>query len=114
MSTNGSKAEMPTGPWADKDLAAEAGRRSGEVRRRRRDMTPEQRALDAIGAKLGRLSGELLDAALGEGDFVDLKPETRLTAILRALEWKLGKAPTAKPQVEEKNPAIPTSDSLFG
>lgn len=98
----------------DSESAAEAGRRSAEVRRRKAQMSPEERALDAIGQKLGRLTGELLEAALGEGDFAELKPETRLTAILRAMEWKLGKPPTAKREEAAKDePAPPTSETLF-
>lgn len=107
-----------TGPSEDTrftaESAAEAGRKSGEAKRRRKALTPEERALDAIGQKLGRLTEELLDAALGQGDFHDLKPETRVTALLRALEWRLGKAPTGpriQPQKEE--PAIPLADDLF-
>jgi len=100
------------GVW-DAESAAEAGRRSGEVRRRKSTMTPEERALESIGAKLGSLTKELLEAALGEGDFEDLKPETRLTAILRAMEWKLGKAPTAKRQETETPPEVPTAEGLF-
>jgi hypothetical protein len=77
-------------------------------------MDPEERALDVIGRRLGDLTDELMDAALGEGDFTDLKPETRLTAILRAMEWKLGKAPTAKLEPKKETPAeIPTGATLF-
>lgn len=100
-------------PW-DEESAAEAGRKSGEARRRKSSMTPEERALDAIGGKLGDLTTELLDAALGHGDFAELKPETRLTAILRAMEWKLGKPPTAhKPELPKEKIEIPTGEDLF-
>lgn len=134
MSTNG----KPTTAFTS-ETARAAGKASAEARRRKRDLSAEDRALDAIGRRLGDLTNELLDAALGEGDFAahwvvppgareadglgiesgkpfyvpGLKPETRLTAILRALEWKLGKAPTAKPKVEEDKPEVPTSESLF-
>jgi hypothetical protein len=101
------------GKW-DSEAAAEAGRRSGEVRRRKVKLTPEERALEAIGQKLGVLTKELLEAALGEGDFAELKAETRLTAILRAMEWKLGKAPTARREEAAKDEEPPpTGESLF-
>ncbi len=95
------------------ETARAAGKASAEARRRKRELSAEERALEAIGARLGPLTKELLDAAMGEGAFEGLKPETRLTAILRALEWKLGKAPTAKPRVEDEKPEVPSSDSLF-
>ncbi len=103
-------------PW-DEDTAAEAGRKSGEVRRRKASLTPEERALDAIGQKLGRLTNELIDAALGEGDFADLKLETRVSATRTLLEWKLGKAAAIrpKPSEEEEDPeAVSTPETLFG
>lgn len=118
--------------FSDPEAAAEAGRLSGAIRRRKASMTPEERALDAIGRKLGPLTKELLDAALGEGDFASrveeyeedgetkrvfipgLKPETRLSAILRAMEWKLGKAPTAKRSEPEAETETPTAETVFG
>jgi hypothetical protein len=99
----------------DPQTAREAQEASVRARLRRRDLTEEERALDAIGAKLGALTKELLKAAMGEEDFEDLKPETRLTAILRAMEWKLGKAPTAKlAPPEPDNTEVPqTGEDLF-
>lgn len=77
-------------------------------------MSPEERALEAIASRLDKLTSELLDAALGEGDFTELKPETRLTAVLRAMEWKLGKPATVKPTSgEDKTPEVPTAEGLF-
>lgn len=86
--------------------------------------------MEAITSKLGPLTKELLNAALGEGDFAPrwlespdgedrvfvqgLKPETRLTAILRALEWRLGKAPTRKVSEAEPDKELPTAEGLFG
>jgi hypothetical protein len=92
---------------------AEAGRRSGEMKRRQAPRTPEEKALDAIGQKLGRLTSALLDAALGEGDFEALDPKIRVTAVLRALEWRLGKPTVAKQQSPEEEP-IPIPADLFG
>ena len=98
----------------DKDAAAEAGKKSGEARRRKSQKSPEERARDAIGSRLGDLTNELLDAALGQGDFVELKPETRLHAIFRAMEWGMGKPPTApKPEPPKTEKVIPTGEDLF-
>jgi hypothetical protein len=103
----------PRTAW-DADGAAEAGRKSGEVRRRRAEMSPEDRALDAIGEKLGELTSELIDAALGRGDFADLKLETRVTALQRLMEWRLGRPASVKPKEETDSPAVPVSgDELF-
>lgn len=103
----------PRTAW-DSEAAAEAGRRSGEARRRRRDMSPEDRVRDSISGQSDALVAELIDAALGKGDFEDLKLETRVTAITRLLEWQLGRPAAVKPKEEQETPAAPASgDDLF-
>lgn len=94
--------------------AAEAGRKGAEVRARKRDLTPEERALDAIKGKLSSLTNELMNAALGQGDFVDLKPETRVAALKTLMEYGLGK-PTAQSKTEptDEGDTGPTPESLF-
>lgn len=105
--------QAPPTAW-DSESAAEAGRKSGEARRRKAEMSPEERALDAIGLKLYDLTHELIDAALGQGDFEALKLETRVTALQRLMEWRLGRPAAVKPK-EEESPAVPASgDDLFG
>lgn len=102
-------------PW-DAESAAEAGRKGAESRARARSMTPEERALDAIGRKLGDLTKELLQAALGEGPFEDLKLETRVAAIKTLMEWRLGKAGAVRPSQgdpEDEAGASVTPESLF-
>jgi len=102
----------PATAW-DAESAAEAGRRSGEVRRRKALMSPEDRAHDAIRGKMDKLVSELIHAALGEDDFEDLKLETRVTALQRLLEWELGRPAAVKPK-EEAAPEAPLSgDGLF-
>jgi hypothetical protein len=77
-------------------------------------MTPEERARDAIARKSDRLIGELIDAALGEGDFAELKLETRVTALQRLLEWQLGRPASTKPKEEPEGPAVPADgEALF-
>lgn len=106
---------MPNTPW-DTESAAEAGRKSGEARRRASSMTVQERAQDAIGRKLGALTQELLNAALGEGSFSELEPKTRLQAVLRALEYGLGKPGAASkvdPAKGSDEPSGPTPEDLF-
>jgi hypothetical protein len=76
-------------------------------------MTPEERAFDAIGSKLDSLTNELIDAALGRGDFEGLKLETRVTALQRLMEWRLGKPASIKPKEEPDQPEHPAGDELF-
>jgi hypothetical protein len=103
----------PPTAWTS-ETAAEAGRKSGEARRRKRLLSPEDRAFDAIGQKLGDLTKELIDAALGTGDFEDLKLETRVTALQRLMEWRLGRPAAVKPKEEPDSPAVPASgNDLF-
>lgn len=104
--------QAPPTAW-DSEAAAEAGRRSGEVRRRKATMTPEERAQEAITRKLDRLVNELIDAALGEGDFGNLKLDTRVTALTRLLEWKLGRPASVKPAKEDPPETPATGDDLF-
>jgi hypothetical protein len=103
--------EQAAKPFSDPDFAAEAGRKSAELRRLR-ETSPEDRAQAAIQRKLGRLTSELLDAALGEGDFVDLKATDRLKALQTALAYGLGRPGSAKPT--DTAPEAPTAAALFG
>ena len=94
--------------------ASEAGKASAAARKRQRELTPEERALDAIGKRLGTLTNELVQAALGEGDFTGLKLETRVTALTRLLEWKLGRPAAVKPKDDPEGPTVPSDgDALF-
>lgn len=94
--------------------AREAGLKSAETRRRQSAMSPEERALDAIRHRTPDLTRELLKAALGEGDFSDLKLDTRVAALKTLLEYGLGK-PTSgsKTADSDDEPSGPTPESLF-
>ena len=98
-------------PFSDPEFAREAGKKSAELRALR-ETSPEDRAQAAIQRKLGRLTSELLDAALGEGDFVALRATDRLKALQTALAYGLGRPGAAKPTdtVDE----TPTAAALFG
>lgn len=98
------------------ESAREAGRKSAAARKRRAAMTPEERARDSIARRSDDLVKELLEAALGEGDFAELKLETRVTALTRLLEWQLGRPAAVKPKEDPDSPEDPgpqTGDDLF-
>ena len=95
------------------ESAREAGLRSAEARKRRASLSVEERAFDAIGSKLSQLTNELINAALGKGDFEDLKLETRVTALTRLLEWRLGRPASVKPEKGEPEEETPSGDGLF-
>jgi hypothetical protein len=101
-------ARMPH-QWTSEE-AAEAARQSHEVRRRRAELTPRQRAEEAISRETGALVKELLDAARGRNDFEGLPADLRLRALLKALEYGLGKATTTA-RGEDEEPEPP---QLFG
>jgi hypothetical protein len=92
---------------------ADAARRSHEAQRRKRDLSPEERAAEAARTAAPELVKELLDAALGRGDFKTIKPEDRLKALTRALEYGIGRPGVARR--EDGTPTdIPSAADLFG
>jgi len=91
---------------------AEAAIRSHEVQARKRALSPEERAAEAARTAAPELIRELLDAALGKGDFTQLKGEERLKALTRALEYGIGR-PGVMRREDEVQP-IPTAADLFG
>ncbi len=93
--------------------AGEAGRRSVEVRRRKAQLSPEERASEAARKAAPQLIDELLAAAQGTGDFKDLKPDDRLRALFRALEYAVGR-PELRTRIAPDVQNIPTADELFG
>lgn len=76
------------------ELGRKGAERSAEVRRRRSQMSPAERALEAIRDKSGRLTDELLHLALGEEGFEDASTRERAQAIFRCMDYVVGK-PTA-------------------
>ena len=95
-------------PFQDPEKAREAGLKSAAAR----EKPAEERAHAQIQRRLTKLTAALLDAALGEGDFVDLKPTDRLKALSRALEYGLGRPGASKETTPE--PELPSSATLFG
>jgi hypothetical protein len=91
----------------------EAAERSHEVRRRKAELSPEERAAEAARTAAPELIKELLDAALGKGDFVGLKGEDRLKALTRALEYGIGRPGVMRREDGTPTP-IPSAADLFG
>lgn len=98
-------------PWSEEE-AKRAAARSAEVRAKRaearRDPPPARQTFEAA---TGALALELVDAALGQGSFADLAPDKRLAALIKALEFGIGRPQQAKD--EKARPEAPTPDTLF-
>ena len=96
-------------PEQAREYASKGGQASAERAERRRGMTPEQRVKEAFQASSEMLADELIDAALGRGDFEELDPKIRITAIVKAMEYGLGKPNTGQsisgPEPEKKQEA---------
>lgn len=102
-------------PWTPEEAAAYA-KKGGEARaaqaKLRREHTPEERAKAAISGKMEEVTKELLQAALGSGDFENLSAKDRLPAILRVLEYGLGK-PSAMAPRDDTDPDKPEAGIHF-
>ncbi len=100
-------------PWSAEEAKAmavkggkaRAAQRAAELEAQR-NADPEMEALEAeakFRAASSRLSQRLIDAAEGKGVFKALKAGEQLTAIMRALEYGVGK-PTALPKEKPRDP----------
>lgn len=102
-------------PWT-KDEAAAAAARSAEIRREEADRRRARLADPAPPARktfedaAGLLALELVDAATGQGSFKDLAPDKRLAAVIKCLEFGVGRPGQSKP---DKAADVPTPESLF-
>jgi hypothetical protein len=93
----------------DPDAAREAGLKSAEARRRRAEedaKDPEAAIRRLLGGHRTELAQNLLDAALGRGDWDKLPLDKRLTALTKAMEYAVGK-PTVKRDTPETEPPAP-------
>ena len=102
-------------PWTAEEAAAFA-KKGGDARaaqaKLRRDQSPEERAKAAISGSVENVAKELMQAALGVGDFIDLSAKDRLPAILRLLEYGLGK-PSAMAPRDDTDPDKPEAGIHF-
>ena len=88
------------------ESAAEAGRKSGNVRRRRRE--PDARARDALKAGVIGAAEAVIAASRASEGFEDIKPELRLKAAFVVLEYVLGKPKGFEEEIApEEIPADP-------
>lgn len=93
---------MPLTP----EEAREFGKKGAEVSkavRRLRSNDPEERAKELLLKKAPALARELLKVAL-DRDTYDIPDKLRVTAMLKALEWGIGRPIAAKPQQQEEQP----------
>lgn len=91
-------------PW-NPQSAREAGLKSAAKRAERK---PPQEIFQEAQSEL---ANELVKAAMGRGKFSDLAPGQRLNAIIKALEFGIGR-PAAQKAAEEKR-HVPTPESIF-
>jgi hypothetical protein len=105
---------MPKNPQWTSEQAREAAKLSHLARAANKEKDPATRATELVRAATPALMGELLKAARGEEEFEGLTPAARLSAIIKALEYGVGR-PTAAPKGEDQDiPANITPESLFG
>jgi hypothetical protein len=91
------------------ERALEARRKNAELRA---TVTADVRAREVLASHAEALAKELLSAALGKGDYAGhLKPKERLQAVIKALEWGIGRPipatqPEEQPAENEEIPGI--------
>ena len=89
----------------DRENAKEMGQRGAEARRQkakqRAEISADARAREVLASNAEALARELLNAALGRGDYAEeLKPRDRMQAVIKALEWGIGRPTPASPPEE--------------
>lgn len=103
-------------PWTKQEADAAAAR-SAEVRRqdaeekRRRLAEPAPPARQTFEEAAGRMALELVDAATGRGDFKTLAPDKRLAAVIKVLEFGVGRPAQSKPETDKPDALRP--EELF-
>lgn len=98
---------MPWTPEEARANAAKGGKQKGINADRRRNMTVQERAMDALRNKSDKIADELVKAALGQGDFESLDLKTRAQLLVRVQEWLVGKPATLKPVDKKDEEAEP-------
>lgn len=113
----GKSAPRPMGKSAPRpaaqtpEQAREAGRKGGlasaAARKRKRleaaALSADERARRKFNSKADQLAQVLIDAALGQGAFVELEPKDRVGYAVKALEYGIGRPrPMAEKPPEEE------------
>jgi hypothetical protein len=98
-----------------KETAREMSRRGVEARRenaaRRAEMRADVRAKEILASSAEALAKELVNAALGRGEYTTLAPRERFQATLKALEWGIGRP---GPAARLKEPRKERSEEPYG
>ena len=89
----------------DHENAKEMGQRGVQARRQKAEqraaISADARAREVLASNAEALARELLNAALGRGDYAgELKPRDRMQAVIKALEWGIGRPIPANPPQE--------------
>jgi hypothetical protein len=97
----------------NRENAKEMGQRGVQARRlkaeQRATFSADARAREVLASNAEALARELLNAALGRGDYAgELKPRDRMQAVIKALEWGIGRPIPASPPEE---PGIPDDNA---
>lgn len=101
----------------DSETAALAGKKSGEVRRRKKK--PDEQARNALLSGAADAASALVEVVRGEAGFEEAKPELRFKAALVVLEYVLGKprgfdeAPDNEADVSGPAPSVDVNPFQF-
>ena len=99
----------PAPPFTDPEVARAAQAKGTETKRRRAEedaKDPEAAIRRLLGGHRTELAQNLLDAAMGRGDWTNLPLDKRLQALTKAMEYAVGK-PTTKRDTPESEPPAP-------
>lgn len=90
---------MPLSPEEAKEYGKQGAEASKAARRLPRD--PEERAKELLLKKAPALARELLKVALNPEEY-DVPDKVRVGAMMKALEWGIGRPTQTKPQEKEE------------
>lgn len=90
-------------PEEAREYAASGGKAKA-ARQSFQRKSPEEKARELLARRAPELAEELLKAARGEDPYDELPEKDRLAALIRALEWGLGRPATRKPEKPDDRP----------
>lgn len=88
-------------PAWDSESAREAAKKSAEVRRRNKDMTPAERVQKKAAQKSDVIMDDLIKAAMGEPPFHELALEKRTDLMKTVLAYGVGRPTTSKANTQD-------------
>lgn len=89
-------------PWTP-ETAKEAQKKSAEVRRRRKLLTPAERVRDIAAADADAAIRDLIKGAKGQGEYETLSPKERLDMWKTVLAYGVGRPTSSKVTQAEDN-----------